>query len=183
MNGVLQDLRYAIRQIRKSPGFALTTLLSLTLGIGATTAIFSLVSGVLLRTLPFPEPDRLVSLQTLVFPHDAAATKEAAAGTPDNVSFPDFLDWSSQTRALDGIASYSWRGRRKFTPAGNAQPRVIEAEHVSANFFRVLGVAPLLGRSFTVQKNGTGPAPSSSATNSGRQTSALLRMSPEKASH
>jgi putative ABC transport system permease protein len=151
-----RDLVFALRQVRTNLRFSLIVVLTLALGMGATTAIFSLVSGILLRTLPFPEPDRLVSLQTLVFPSDAAATKEAAAGTPDNVSFPDFLDWSSQTRALDGIASYSWRARRKFTPAGNAQPRVIEAEHVSADFFRVLGIAPLLGRSFTVQEEREG---------------------------
>jgi putative ABC transport system permease protein len=147
-----RDFVFALRQLRSNLRFSLIIVLTLALGIGATTAIFSVVSGVLLRALPFPEAERLISLQTVVFPRGEAATKEAAAGTTEDVSFPDFFDWRSQSRTLEAIASYAYGTTRKFTPAGNQPPRIIDAEYVSADFFRVLGVAPMLGRSFTLEE-------------------------------
>jgi hypothetical protein len=84
MHNIFQDLRFSIRQLRKSPGFALTTILTLALGIGATTGIFSLVNAVLLRPLPFPEPDRLMNLQ-----HESHRTGVIA---PQSLSYPDFFD-------------------------------------------------------------------------------------------
>jgi putative ABC transport system permease protein len=125
-------------------------VLTLALGIGATTAIFSVVSGVLLRALPFPESERLISLQTVVFPYGEAATNGAGAGATGDVSFPDFFDWRSQCHTLEAIASYAYGTTRKFAPGGNEPPRMIEVEYVSADFFRVLGVAPMLGRSFAL---------------------------------
>src|ERR1700722_12127045 len=98
MQRLLQDLRFALRQVRKSPGFALTTILTLALGIGATTTIFSLVNAVLLRPLPFPEQDRLVWLQI--------ESRNSGVAVPENVSYPDFFDWRSQQRSFSGIASY-----------------------------------------------------------------------------
>jgi putative ABC transport system permease protein len=145
-----RDFAFAIRQLRTNFRFSLIIVLTLALGIGATTAIFSVVSGVLLRALPFPESQRLISLQTVVFPHGGAATKEAGAGTIEDVSFPDFSDWRSQSRTLEALASYAYGTTRKFTPRGNEPPRMIEAEYVSADFFRVLGVVPMLGRSFVL---------------------------------
>src|SRR2546429_59760 len=92
-----RDFVFALRQLRTNLRFSLIIVLTLALGIGATTAIFSVVSGVLLRALPFPESERLISLQTVVFPHGEAATKEAGAGTIEDVSFPDFFDWRGQS--------------------------------------------------------------------------------------
>jgi putative ABC transport system permease protein len=137
-----RDFAFALRQLRTNLRFSLIIVLTLASGIGATTAIFSVVSGVLLRALPFPNSERLISLQTVVFPHGNPATSEAGAGTIDDVSFPDFFDWRSQTRTLDAIASYAYGTTRKFTPAGNELPAMVEVEYVSADFFRVLGVAP-----------------------------------------
>src|SRR5258708_14727253 len=144
-----RDIAFALRQLRTNLRFSLIVVLTLALGIGATTAIFSVVSGVLLRALPFPDSDRLISLQTMVYPQAGAEIKEASAGTLDDVSFPDFFDWREQTRTLEAIASYAYGTSRKFTPSGNEPPQIVEVEYVSADFFRVLGVAPMLGRSFT----------------------------------
>src|SRR5216683_123913 len=143
-----RDLAFALRQLRTNLKFSLIIVLTLALGIGATTAIFSVVSGVLLRALPFPASERLVSLQTVVFPHGEAATKEAGAGSTEDVSFPDFFDWRSQSQTLEALASYAYGTTRKFAPGGDQPPRMIDAQYVSADFFRVLGVAPMLGRSF-----------------------------------
>jgi putative ABC transport system permease protein len=145
-----RDFAFALRQLRTNFRFSLIVVLTLALGIGATTAIFSVVSGVLLRALPFPESERLISMQTVVFPHGEAATKEAGAGTIEDVSFPDFFDWRSQSHTLEAIASYAYETTRKFVPGGNGSPQMIEAEYVSSDFFRVLGVAPMLGRSFAL---------------------------------
>jgi hypothetical protein len=85
-----RDIAFALRQLRTNVRFSLIVVLTLALGIGATTAIFSVVSGVLLQALPFPESQRLVSLQTMVYPHAVSNAVEANNGTPADVSFPDF---------------------------------------------------------------------------------------------
>ena len=144
------DFAFAFRQLRTNFRFSLIIVLTLGLGIGGTTAIFSVVSGVLLRALPFPNPERLISLQTKMFAQGEAATKDAGAGTIEDVSFPDFFDWRSQTHTLDAIASYAYGTTRKFTPPGNEPSTMVEVEYVSADFFRVLGVSPMLGRSFVL---------------------------------
>ncbi|MBV8630225.1 MAG: ABC transporter permease [Silvibacterium sp.] len=137
MHNILQDLRFAIRQLRKSPGFAVTVILTLALGIGATTAIFSLVHAVLLRPLPFPEPDRLAEMQ-----HQSRRTGIIA---PQSLSYPDFFDWRAQNRSFSAMASFR-DGMNTLTNAGTAQ--ILESETVSSDFFRVLGVHPALGRDF-----------------------------------
>jgi putative ABC transport system permease protein len=101
--------------------------------------------------LPFPDSERIVSLQTIEYPHAEAEAKEANVGTLNDVSFPDFFDWRRQSQALEAVASYSYGTVRKFTPRGNGLPRIVDAEYVSADFFRVLGVAPVVGRSFTLE--------------------------------
>ncbi|MGC2111771.1 MAG: ABC transporter permease, partial [Candidatus Korobacteraceae bacterium] len=138
MHNLLQDLRFAIRQLRKSPGFALTTILTLALGIGATTAIFSLIHAVLLEPLPFPEPDRVMSAASL----DQSAGKP---GIPESISYPDFFDWRSRNHSFESIASYRRDG---LTLTGAGTPRLLEGQIVSSDFFRVLGVNPILGRGF-----------------------------------
>ncbi len=137
MHNILQDLRFSIRQLRKNPGFALTTILTLALGIGATTGIFSLVNAVLLRPLPFPEPDRLTNLQ-----HENRKTGTIA---PQSLSYPDFFDWRNQNHSFSTIAAYH-DSTNTLTKAGAAQ--ILEGEIVSSEFFRVLGVHPALGRDF-----------------------------------
>jgi len=137
MHNLFQDLRFSIRQLRKNPGFALTTILTLALGIGATTGIFSLVNAVLLRPLPFPEPDRLMDLQ-----HESHRTGVAA---PQSLSYPDFFDWRSQNHSFAAMASYRDE-TSTLTNAGTAQ--VLQSEIVASDFFRVLGIHPALGRDF-----------------------------------
>jgi predicted permease len=137
MHNLFQDLRFSIRQLRKNPGFTLTVVLTLALGIGATTGIFSLVNAVLLRPLPFPEPDRLMNLQ-----HESRKTGTVA---PQSLSYPDFFDWRSQNRSFSAIASYH-DNTTTLTNAGSAQ--ILEGQIVSSDFFRVLGVHPALGRDF-----------------------------------
>jgi hypothetical protein len=146
-----RDIVFALRQLGTNLRFGVIVVLTLALGIGATTAIFSIVSGVLLRALPFPDSERIVSLQTIEYPHAEAEAKEANVGTLNDVSFPDFFDWRRQSQTLEAVASYSYGTVRKFTPRGNGLPRIVGAEYVSADFFRVLGVTPAVGRSFTLE--------------------------------
>jgi predicted permease len=147
MSNLLQDLRFAIRQLRKSPGFALTTILTLALGIGATTAIFSLINAVLLRPLPFPEPSRLMAVGEI-------HTSVSKFGPLDSLSYPDFFDWRTRNRTFESLASYHGDNH---TLTGNGTPRQLEAETVSSEFFRLLGINPLLGRGFVAddEKPGT----------------------------
>lgn len=144
MHNLLQDLRFSIRQLRKSPGFALTTILTLALGIGATTGIFSLVNAVL-RPLPFLEPGRLMDIQ-----HESHRTSVIA---PQSLSYPDFFDWRKQNHSFSAMAAYR-DNSITLTNAGTAQ--VLESEIVSSDFFRVLGIHPLLGRDFLLSDEKAG---------------------------
>lgn len=141
-----QDLVFALRQMGRSWRFYFLAAATLALGIGATTAIFSLVNGVLLRPLPFTEAERLVDLKTMAFP---PGSHDLAAGTLDDNSYPDFFDWRSQSQTFDALATYTYGTTRKFTPAGGGKSRIVEAIHVSSDFFQVMGIAPEYGRSFT----------------------------------
>ena len=143
MQNLFADFRFALRQLRKSPGFTLTTVLTLALGIGATTAIFSLVNTVLLRPLAFPEPDRLMWAAEQVQTSDGTENTLRAAGAP--LSYPDFFDWRSQNHSFSAMASYR---DNEFTLTGTGDPRHLTGQIVAADFFRVLGVNPALGRSF-----------------------------------
>jgi hypothetical protein len=144
---VIQDAAFAVRQFRRSPGFAVTVVLTLALGIGATTAIFSLVDGILLRPIPFPQADRLVAINTLEFPPGTSSSNVGAANETGN-SYPNFFDWCRQTHSFESLASYD-DIYRLFSKANGEGARVIEGGRVSANLFATLGVAPALGRSFT----------------------------------
>jgi len=136
MTILLQDIRYAIRGLRKKPGFTLVAVVTLALGIGANTAIFSVVNAVLLKPLPFKDPDRL-----------AIVWEEATfAGFPRNTPAPaNFIDWKSQNRSFEDMAATA---SASFNLTGDGEPERIAAQSVSANFFPLLGVQPLLGRSF-----------------------------------
>jgi putative ABC transport system permease protein len=131
------DLRYALRKLAKAPAFAAIAILTVALGIGANTAIFSLVNGVLLRPLPFPESERIIYFEG----------KNPSAGITDsNISYLDFTDWSQQTDLFASTAAY-WTGNADLSGDG-AEPEAVPRAGVTTGFFSVLGVQPVLGRAF-----------------------------------
>ena len=149
LDTLLQDLRYALRQLRRNPGFAAVAVLTLALGIGANTAIFSVINGTLLKPLPFPDPGRLV----LVW--------ETFGKGPDNrniVSAPNYWDFARQSSAFEGMAIFDSAGRGyNLSATGNKQePEQVSGLRVSASFFPVLGVKPLLGRTFLPEEETLG---------------------------
>ncbi len=131
------DFRFALRQIRKAPGFALATVLTLALGIGATTTMFSVVNAVLLQPLPFPEPDRLVAAGSV------DSRRPDVTNSPNAMSYPDFFDWRSQNQSFTGLAAYH---DTNVTLTGAGDPKNLDADVVSADFFKILGVEPAMGR-------------------------------------
>jgi MacB-like periplasmic core domain len=161
------DLKFAFLQLRRSPRFHFLAVATLALGIGATTAIFSLVNGVLLRSLPFPRPDRLVALSTLEFPPGLPVGANPAAGSATDNFYPDFFDWRGRNHSFTGSASYRYSTVRKFTPRNGGVARIIDDVHVSSDFFQVLGVLPEYGLPSQPTMSDKEPVQSSSATNSG----------------
>jgi putative ABC transport system permease protein len=143
MNGWWQDLRYGLRMLGKVPGFTAVVVLTLALGIGASTAIFSVVSAVILRPLPFPEANRLVSVRGI----------DMRNGEGRALSYPDFIDLRTQSGALESAAAY---GDSSFTLTGAGEPLHLDAEIVSASLFDVLRVRPMLGRTFTANEDAPG---------------------------
>jgi putative ABC transport system permease protein len=138
------DLRFGFRQLLSKPGFAAIATLSLALGIGANTAIFSLVDAVLLRPLPFHDPDRLVMVW-----EDAAKI-----GFPRNTPAPaNYADWKAQNRVFEDMAAITWRS---FNLTDEGEPEKVEAQAVTANFFPLLGVKPEQGRVFTGEEDQPG---------------------------
>lgn len=154
LSTVLQDARFALRQFRRSGGFAATVVVTLALGIGAATAIFSLIDGVLFRPLPFPNSDRLVEISTLEFPPGVVPTNPAAADSIGS-SYPDFFDRQRQNHTFEALASYDTIDRL-FSRMDGQDAQVIEGGRVSANLFSLLGVAPALGRTFTTEEQQPG---------------------------
>jgi putative ABC transport system permease protein len=135
-----QDLRLALRTLRKNPGFTAIAVLTLALGIGANTAIFSVVNSVLLRPLPFPDPSRLLLLNEY-------STKRDIVGT--GVPYPDYLEWAKQNRVFEQTAAY-WNvsGSDGFVLGGAGSPQRVSATIVTNSFFSILGVQPVIGRGF-----------------------------------
>lgn len=148
MRNLWRDIRLAMRQLRKSPGFSLTAMLTLAFGIGATTAIFSIVEGVLLRPLPFPQPDRLVVLSDIL--QNAKLGNEGESG----VTAPEIVTYERDTRSFSGLGGYQQVG---YELSGAGAPAQINAARLTASVFPLLGVPPLLGRVFTQQED-TGDA-------------------------
>src|SRR6202789_670208 len=132
MSAMLQDLKFAVRILVKSPGFTAVAILTLALGIGANTAIFSVVNAVLLRPLPFKNHSQLVVLRE---------TYKLVGNV--SVSYPDFLDWRQQAHSFSAMAAIQNRG---FNLSGVAQPENIGGYAVSPNLLALLGVHPVLGR-------------------------------------
>ena len=135
MNTLLQDLRYAVRTLLKKPGFASIAILTLALGIGASTAIFTVVDAALLRGLPYKSPERLYHLW------ERRPTQEFSQR---EFSYPDYQDYQ-QNRVFDGLAAYTGGGG---IMTGRGEPTLVFSPAASANFFSVLGVEPILGRTF-----------------------------------
>ncbi|MGH9445474.1 MAG: ABC transporter permease [Terriglobia bacterium] len=145
MGQLLRDLKFGCRILWTRPGFTTVALIALALGIGGTTAIFSVVNAVLLRPLPYPEPGRLVAVY---------AKNSRFTGMP--VSYPNFLDWQRDNQSFEEMAAFMWHGRNLTYP-GKAER--IEGRDVSAGFFSVLRVRPSLGRAFRPQEDHRGAAP------------------------
>jgi predicted permease len=141
--GLVQDFRYSMRQLRKNPGFAAVAVITLALGIGANTAVFSVVDAVMLRPLPYYQPERLVEAQS-------SDTHEFGGF---NVCYPDFFDWRAQNHTLDHLVSYRDNG---FTLTGLERPIHVDAEIVSWDMVPALGVRPELGRGFTSEEEKEG---------------------------
>src|SRR6476646_2111352 len=141
----LQDTRYTFRQLRRSPGFTVTAILMLALGMGATTAIFSIVEGVLLRPLPFPDPDRLVIL--------GDEGSHCASCTQSSVTAPDIRNYMRDTESFSRLGGYR---QRLFELSGAGDPAAVNATRMSGEVFAALGVPPVLGRTFTQQEDEEG---------------------------
>jgi predicted permease len=138
LESVWQDVRYAVRVLRRSPRFAITAVLTLALGLGFTTVIFSLVDHIVLRPLSYAEPERLVTVREI-----DAGLREAYPTMPANASH--FLEWRRACTACEGIAAIR---RAPYTLTGEADPQRIGGVRVTANLFSLLGVQPALGRGF-----------------------------------
>lgn len=142
MSGLIQDVRYALRQLRKSPGFTLVAVLTLALGIGANTAIFSVVEGVLLRPLPYRDSNQLAR----VWSTSHRSSKDAS-------SYPDFKDWADQSHSFLQMAAYR---PQSFNLSGGDRPERIRGLLITSKFFELLDVKPTLGRSFTNEEQELG---------------------------
>ena len=146
METLFQDIRYGLRSLLKKPGFTLTAVIALALGIGANTAIFSVINGVLLRSLAYAEPERIVMLWE---------TNAMGGGNLQNVVSPaNFLDWQRQATSFEHMAAV-WDLAANLT-GGTGDPEEIKGQFVSHEFFSVLGVQPVLGRAFTAEEDKPG---------------------------
>jgi putative ABC transport system permease protein len=139
MTGALQDLRYAVRTLAKSPVFTAVCILTLALGIGADTAIFSVVNSVLLRPLPFPDPDRMVMFMNT-----------SPQGTGPGASATKFNVWREQSNAFQEVSAYRFGVMNLI---GGSQPQQVQSGQVSADFFRLFGAPIARGRSFTADED------------------------------
>jgi hypothetical protein len=137
---VAQDVSFAARLLSKNPGFTLVSVLTLALGIGASTAIFSVVNAVLLRPLSYPEPDRLVQLWE---------TSPPGSDIRNVVNAWNFLDWRERSRSFAGMAAFQYLTANL---TGSGEPRAVAGLWVSPEFFAVLGVAPFAGRTFVSEE-------------------------------
>ncbi len=133
-----QDLRYAVRLLRRSPGFTVLAVLILALGIGANTSIFSVVSAVLLKPLPFAQPDRLVFLW-----EDIAGTGGPERST---VAPANYVDWRTRSRSFEGMALFN--GLQQYNLTGDGRPELLAGIRATPNLFSVLRLTPILGRTF-----------------------------------
>ena len=144
MESLLQDLRFSLRTLRQSRGFATVAIVTLALGIGVTSTMFSVVNTLLLRPLPFRDADRLVALR---------GSRASTGGSEIPLSYADFLDWRSRSTTLQEAAI---NVSRDYTLLAGDEPEYVDAQGVSANLFSLLGVAPLIGRTFRDEEDRAG---------------------------
>src|ERR1039457_1566911 len=140
MENMLADLRHAFRVFRKSPGFTAIAVAALALGIGANTAIFSVINVVLLKPLPFPEPDRIMQI-----------ARGFPGGIGNSCSIPKFNTWKKND-VFESMAAYDFAGPG-MNVGGIDHPEQVKGIHASSEFFRVFGVSPVLGRTFTADED------------------------------
>lgn len=140
-----QDVAYGLRVLRKNPSFALITIFTLALGIGANTALFSIVNSVLLHPLPYPHPDELVAV------HESKANFDQGS-----ISYPNFRDWQRNNKTLAALAISH---QRRFTLTGTGDAERVPGDYVSSDFFSILGVRPVLGRIFAPGEDEIGRSP------------------------
>jgi len=145
MSGFAQDVRYAVRQLRKSPGFTAVAVVTLALGIGANTALFSVINGVLLSSLPFPQADQLVTV------HENKPNFEGGS-----LSYPNFLDWQKENHTFSALAI----GRQyAFSLTGIGEAEQLNGDYISSDFLPLLGVKPITGRTFGQEEDRVGAGP------------------------
>lgn len=147
MGSLVQDVKFGLRMLAKNPGFTAVAMITLAVGIGANTAIFSMVNAILLQPLPYPNPQSLVLLRV---------TEPSGPGNLYPVSGPDFIDWVKQNKVFESMAAGTGAGATLTGLAGNAQPLQLQGFEVSPQVFSLLGVKPLLGRTFRQDETQTG---------------------------
>src|SRR6185503_17463515 len=145
MNNLLQDARFSLRMLLKKPGFTSVVVLALGLGIGANTAIFSVVNTILLRPLPYKNSDRLIWLQEK---NPGADIKE------ETLSPPNYLDWKSQSEGFEDMGAFA--STRLTLTSGEGEPERINAAYVADGFFSTLQAEPRIGRTFTPEEDKPG---------------------------
>ena len=145
MIGIWQDLKHSLRMLWKKPAFTLIAVVTLALGIGANTAIFSVVNAILLRPLPYPNPERLVAL-----------SENSLKAADISVPYPDYLDWRSQTTVFEEMSARLPTGG---VISGANEPERVIGRLITPNFFSTLGVQPMLGRGFTDAEDTPGAPP------------------------
>jgi putative ABC transport system permease protein len=144
MDALWQDIRYGVRMLLKAPSFSIVATIALALGIGANTAIFSVVNAVLLRPLPFPNPDQLMTVWE---------TDQRRGAERGSASYPNFADWRDQTQVFEKMAAYHGTDH---TLTGNGDPVRVQGTTISAEIFQLLGVAPMAGRTFLPEEDKPG---------------------------
>lgn len=141
MGAFISDLRHSLRTLAKNPAFTIVAIAALALGIGANTAIFSVVNTVLLQPLPYPDSDRIMRVE-----------RQFPEGTGSSISIPKFMVWKKNNQTFDSMAIYDFSGPGLNLGAGE-HPEQVKGIHVSAEYFRVFGVAPVQGRTFLPQED------------------------------
>jgi putative ABC transport system permease protein len=148
MGNLLQDMRYGIRTLAKNPGFTIVAVLTLALGIGANTAIFSVIENLLLRPLPYPQPGRLMEIWNTYPPQVPKA----------GLSPGDYADWRRQNASFSEMGAYATNSQG-FNLTGEGEPQRIEAGYVDSGLFPMLGIRPVAGRAFLAEEDRAGSAP------------------------
>src|SRR6201984_1889266 len=143
----MNDLKFAFRQLRKSPGFTLVAVLTLALGIGANTAIFSIVNAVLLRPLPYPDADRIMVLN-----------ESSGPGQDYSVALPDYFDWQKDNTVFEHLAA-THKESRNLSGIPGRDPERVSCASVTRNFFNIIGLPPQIGRTFSEDEDKVGAPP------------------------